>query len=302
MITFQQFNFSDYKDCLVVTDENVAKLYGIAGGNVYLLPQREQAKTFAEAEKLCRWFLSKNLERNGTVVAVGGGSVGDACGFAASVYKRGVKLIHVPTTLIAQTDSGIGGKTALNLGDVKNAVGTFYQADTVIDVDFLKTLPEAEMQSGYGEIIKYRMLCKSVDEAFRHGLDETIKACVRFKDQICREDTFDRNQRQKLNFGHTIGHAFELSCGISHGAAVANGLYYETELAKLLGLCDGDYAAFWQKEITGQFKVYPLTEERLKLTAHDKKNVNGQIGFVLPTAFDKVFVEYGKLEKLLKNA
>lgn len=302
MIAFQQFKLSQYKDCLIVTDEKVAELYNIVGDNVYLLPQRELAKTFAEAEKLCRWFLSKNLERSGVVVAVGGGAVGDACGFAASIYKRGAKLIHVPTTLISQVDSSIGAKTALNIGDVKNAVGTFYQADTVIDVNFLKTLPCDELTSGYGEIIKYRMLSDKINAAFKRGLYETIKACAAYKEQICQEDLFDKNQRQKLNFGHTIGHVFELSLGISHGAAVANGLYYETELAKLLGLCSSEYAEFWQGEIASQFEIYHLTAEILELAAHDKKNVNGQIGFVLPTSFDKIFVEYDKLASLLKNA
>lgn len=303
MIVFKKFNLQDYSDCLIVTDKKVAQLYGISGDNVYALPQGEQSKTFAQAEKLCRWFVSKRLERSGTVAAIGGGCVGDAAGFAASIYMRGVKLIHVPTTLIAQIDSSIGSKTALNLGDVKNAVGSFYNADTYIDTDFLSTLDESELKNGKGELLKYRMLSDSVDRVCSGGdIKDVISACVDYKQQICLADPFDKGIRQKLNFGHTIGHAMELSLKLPHGVAVANGMYYEIALAQNMQICSNEYAKRWQKEITDEFEIQPLTKEVISLIANDKKNSFGKACFILPDKFQRVFVETDKLTTLLSNA
>jgi len=289
MVTFQKFDINQYSDSLVVTDKNLAKIYGYGGANVFVLPAGERAKTFANAQKLCKWFLDKGLAKDGAVVAVGGGCVGDTVGFAASVYKRGVKLLHVPTTLIAQIDSGIGGKTALNLGSVKNAVGTFYNADTLIDTAFLDTLPQAERTNGQGELLKYRMLSAEIDNAFHGGnLQDIIKACADYKQQICQIDPMDKSTRHLLNFGHTVGHALELSCKLSHGEAVANGLYYETALACKLGLCNRSYADKWQSEVARLFSVRSLTREILSVASHDKKNSSGMVCCVLPTGGDFV--------------
>lgn len=284
MITFQKFDISKYSDCLVVTDVNLAKIYGFCGDNVFVLPAGERAKTFFYAQKLCKWFLEKGLQKDATVVAVGGGSVGDAVGFSASVYKRGVQLLHVPTTLLAQIDSGIGGKTALNVGSVKNAVGTFYAADTLIDVTFLDTLPKKQWTNGMGELLKYRMLSQEIDAVYKAGnLTDTIKKCADFKQAVCSRDPLDNGERKTLNFGHTVGHAMELTYSIAHGEAVANGLYYETQLAYKLGLCNESYAEKWHAEITQRFTIRPLTREALELTRHDKKNCDGLIVCVLPT-------------------
>lgn len=281
MITFKKFNLADFSDSLVVTDENVARICGINGDNVFVLPSGEQTKCFARLEELCKWFLSKNLHRNGKVVAVGGGVVGDLCGFAASVYMRGVALTHVPTTLIAQIDSAIGGKTAIDLDGVKNVVGSFYSADTQIDIDFLQTLPSDQMLNGQGELLKYRMLSGKIDSLC--SLSEQISECVRYKLQLCKEDPLDKGKRHLLNLGHTIGHALELYYGIPHGIAVANGIFYETELAYCLGRCGLDYKTKWQNEVQKTFPVYSLTEQVLNLTVHDKKNCNQSICFVLPS-------------------
>ncbi|MCM1194876.1 MAG: 3-dehydroquinate synthase [Corallococcus sp.] len=285
MITYRKFVLSEYSDCLIVTDGNIARLYGIKGDNVYILPQGEKAKCFAEAEKLCKWFLLKKLPRSGTVVAVGGGSIGDAAGFAASIYKRGTSLIHVPTTLVAQIDSSIGGKTAVDLDGVKNAVGTFYNADTVIDFDFLRTLNAEQLNDGYGELIKYRMLSEEISAIPVDNTEAVIKACVSYKEEICKRDPYDSNERRLLNFGHTIGHAMELCLGISHGKAVANGLYYETLLAFKAGKCPQDYCRKWRSEISEKFRIYPLTEEILNYTVNDKKNAFGKVAFILPHEF-----------------
>ena len=300
MITYNKFVLDDYKDSLIITDDKLATLYGIRGDNVYLLPQGEAAKTFEQVEKLCMWFLSKNMQRNGHVVAVGGGSVGDTVGFAASVYKRGVKLTHLPTTIVAQIDSSIGGKTAVNLNGVKNAVGTFYNADTLIDVGFLQTLDDEQILNGIGELTKYRMLSAEIDAAFSGEITEQlIRACVSYKQSLCSIDPYDTKERHILNLGHTVGHGLELTYGIPHGVAVANGLYYETSLALKLDKCSEAYFRKWSKEITQQFTIYPVTDEVLDCLLNDKKNVDGKIGFVLPTDFAEVYLTKDQVKNLL---
>ena len=302
-ITFDKFDFTKYRDDLVVTDTKIAELYDIFGDNVYALPCGEEAKSFAYVEALCRWFLHKNLNKDDRVVAVGGGSVGDTVGFAASIYKRGVKILHVPTTLIAQVDSSIGGKTAIDLDGVKNAVGSYHFGDTLIDVDFLKTLDEVQMTSGWGEIIKYAMLDGQVAKVYAEGkrLEEVISACVDCKKRICAVDPYCTNQRNQLNFGHTIGHALELYYGIPPGVAVANGIYYETVLAVKLGLCKNAYCEQWSGIIKQQFKIYPLSKDVLALTLHDKKNALGKVCFVLPSRFDRIYLTLREIEELLLN-
>lgn len=304
-VTFGKFDFSKYSNNLVVTDSKIAELYNVQGGNVFVLPRGELAKSFAQVEALCKWFLSKNLTPSDTIVAIGGGSVGDTVGFAASIFKRGVTVLHVPTTLIAQVDSSIGGKTAINLDGVKNAVGSYHFGDTLIDVDFLRTLDEEQMTSGYGEIIKYAMLDENVSAVYdndKQNLPDLIKKCVDCKQYICEIDPFCVNVRNLLNLGHTVGHAMELSYGIPHGVAVANGLYYETQLALKLELCDKAYADKWMNEIESKFKLYPLTKEILSLTLQDKKNADGKVCFVLPDAFTQVYLTIDEVEELLLNA
>lgn len=303
-VTFGKFDFTKYSSKLVVTDRKLAKLYGIAGDNVYLLPRGERAKSFACVKGLCRWFLSKGLCANDTVVAVGGGSVGDTVGFATSIYKRGVNILHVPTTLIAQIDSSIGGKTALDLCGVKNAVGSYHFGDTLIDCDFLNTLDKTQYLSGYGELIKYRMLGAQVQQADDDSeatLQEVIAACVAYKQHLCEIDPYCQNERNKLNFGHTVGHALELYYKIPHGVAVANGIYYETLLAAKLGKCSQEYADKWTGEIAQGFpRIYPLNSKIVSLMLHDKKNAGGKVCFVLPDAFEQVCLTTKEIEELLK--
>lgn len=301
MITYKKFVLNDYTDSLIVTDGKIAELYGISGDNVYLLPQGEAAKTFECVQKLCEWFLSRNLQRGGSVVAVGGGSIGDAVGFACSVYKRGsVKLTHVPTTLVAQIDSSIGGKTAIDLDGIKNAVGTFYNADTVMDADFLKTLDDIQLLNGSGELVKYRMLSQGIDSLFKGEITEPlIKACVDYKQSLCAIDPYDNNQRRILNFGHTIGHGLELTYGLPHGVAVANGLYYETLIALKLGKCSAEYFDKWADEIKRGFAICPITDQAVKCLKNDKKNVDGKICFVLPSDFKEVLLTEQQVNDIL---
>lgn len=301
MVTFKPFNLVDYKDGLIVTDEKIADIYSIKGDNVYLLPQGEAAKTFEHAQALCKWFLSKNLQRGHSVAAIGGGSIGDTVGFACSIYKRGgVKLTHVPTTLLAQIDSSIGGKTALDMCDVKNAVGTYYQADTVIDVNFLKTLDDVQLKSGLGELFKYRMLSKEVNGLYNGEITEqVIKACVEYKQEICEIDPFDSDIRKMLNLGHTLGHAFEIEAGIPHGHAVANGLYYETALAYKLGQCSKEYYEYWTGIVAETFEIIPINETVIYMSLNDKKNSDKYVCFMLPDSFDENYLTADMVVSLL---
>lgn len=300
-IQFGKFRQSDFDGALFVTDEKISKLYGISGDNVFILPCGEQAKCFDCVRQMCSWFLSKHLNPNGRVVAVGGGSVGDAVGFACSVYKRGVSLVQVPTTLVAMVDSAIGGKTAIDLDGVKNAIGSYFRSDTLIDTDFLRTLDDEQMTSGLGEVLKYRMLDASVDSIATSGeaLSQTISACVHFKEAICEIDPYCKGKRNVLNFGHTVGHAMELALNIPHGVAVANGIYYETILAAELGLCSSQYADKWCGEVQKNFPLYPLTAQMLCLALQDKKNIDGNVSFVLPSEFALHFVPLERATKTL---
>ncbi len=302
MITFSQFDIRNYANALVVTDVKVASLYGIAGDNVYVLPRGERAKTFANASKLCSWFAERNACKSDLVVAVGGGCVGDVTGFAASVYKRGIRLLHVPTTLVAQIDSAIGGKTALNLDGIKNAVGTFYKADTLIDTRFLQTLSLRQLADGAGELLKYRMLNAEIDalcSAEVLDADKIVRLCARYKQQLCKRDMYDKGVRNRLNFGHTVGHAMELTYGLSHGVAVANGIYYETLLARKLGRVSGEYADKWCQTVRKQFAVSAFTDQAFQLVLQDKKNSGGLIGFVLPPDFVTIRITAQQARDLL---
>lgn len=300
-IEYKPFNLSDYAQDSIVTDEYIAQLYNIDGDNVFLLPRGEQAKSLECAEKVCKWFLQRKLNADSRVVAVGGGSIGDTVGFACSIYKRGVvRLLHVPTTLLAMADSGIGGKTAVNMCGVKNAVGSyFFNCDTLIDARFLGTLDEEQLKSGKGELFKYRML--SDDALFCDGLtriEEEVVSCAKYKLEICKNDPFCEKERNKLNFGHTIGHAMELALNLPHGIAVANGIYYETLLARALGLCEKGYVDFWSEKVRKEFEIQPLTENILNAVLQDKKNLDG-IGFVLPPRFELMRVSFDKVKNLL---
>lgn len=304
MITYGQFFKHNFQGCLFVTDQNVGKLYNLHGNDVFVLPNGESAKTLENVGMLCAWFLANKLGKDGHVVAVGGGCVGDTVGFACSVYKRGVKLTHVPTTLVAQVDSSIGGKTAVNLDGVKNAVGSFHRADVFVDTNFLRTLPQQEVQNGLGEVLKYRMLCSEIDDCFvQHGLEKTIPLCVEFKQRVCKKDPYDKSLRQILNAGHTIGHALEILHNIPHGLAVANGLYYETKLALQLGHCWQSFAEKWLEQIANNFAILPLVDGVANLVEQDKKNKLHKIGFVFPTqkGYKKFLISSQKVQQLLHD-
>jgi 5-deoxy-5-amino-3-dehydroquinate synthase len=227
---------------------------------VELIADGEDAKSWATVERLCRAFVAGGLPRDGVVIAFGGGVVGDTAGFAASVYHRGVDVVQVATTLLAQVDAAIGGKTAVNLPEGKNLVGAFHQPLGVIaDTSTLSTLPDPEFRSGLGEVAKYALMPKGaavagvLDEQLDRvlareavTLTDLVAGCVDVKAQVVAEDPEERTgARATLNFGHTFAHALETAGGyaVSHGEAVAVGLVFASSLAQSLERIDAAAAS-----------------------------------------------------------
>mgnify|MGYP000852010430 FL=1 len=242
------------KKAFVVTDENVASLYlseavkslESSGLKVFscTVPAGESSKSLEMLSLLYEQFYHAGISRSDAVVALGGGVVGDLSGFAAASYLRGCALIQVPTTLLAQVDSSIGGKTGIDLPFGKNLVGAFYQPKAVvIDPQVLSTLPRNRMSEGMAEVIKYgcirdEMLFESIEKGL-FDLEWILERCVRIKTTVVQNDEFDTGERMLLNFGHTVGHAIEKVAGysnITHGEAVAIGMVFAARMGILEGI------------------------------------------------------------------
>jgi 3-dehydroquinate synthase len=305
----------------VVTDENVADLYlaefakSMQDTNIdfteIVLPPGEQTKSFDGLIGLADQLLSARIERGDTIVALGGGVVGDLTGFAASILRRGVQVVQMPTSLLAQVDAAIGGKTGINTRHGKNLIGTFHQPGLVVaDVDLLDTLPPREFLAGYAEVVKYGLLG---DADFFGWLEENgaamiagdaaarnyaVLACARAKAEIVAGDELEMGRRALLNLGHTFGHAIEAELGydgrIVHGEAVAIGMVMAFDLSQIMGLCSADDAARVRSHLDGVgLPTAPPTGDGAgpkdgwdvtKFVDHmrqDKKVQNDQLTFVL---------------------
>lgn len=207
--------------------------------SIHHIGEGEEHKSLATIEQLCRDFARAGLTRHDAVVAVGGGMVTDVGGFAASVYHRGIAVVHVATSLLAMIDAAIGGKTGVNLPEGKNLVGAFWQPHAVIcDLDALATLPSGEVDSGNGEMAKYHFIAR--EDLASLDLTERIARCVRIKADIVAADEREGSIRALLNYGHTLGHALEVETGfaLSHGEAVALGVLFAGHLAHVMGRID----------------------------------------------------------------
>jgi 3-dehydroquinate synthase len=254
------FDLSAYirgQDCLVVSNETVAPLYldalrgSLAASKVssIALPDGESHKTMATMQSILDELVASGANRDTAVVALGGGVVGDIAGFAAACYMRGVDFVQVPTTLLAQVDSSVGGKTGVNHPRGKNLIGAFHQPRVVlIDTDTLATLPDRELSAGMAEVIKYGAICdmgffdwleKNMDSLLRrdaHALAHAIRRSCELKAEIVAEDEREAGRRAILNFGHTFGHAIENCVGYGewlHGEAVAVGMIMAGELSNI---------------------------------------------------------------------
>lgn len=306
----------------VVTDSTVDRIYGakfirmlkVLGFDVekIVLPSGEKTKSLRWVQGILDRLVQKKFERNSLLLALGGGVIGDITGFAASIYARGIPFVQVPTTLIAQVDSSVGGKTGVNHLLGKNLIGTFYQPEAVfIDPDTLSTLPRRELAAGVAEVIKYGMI---EDSKFFNFLEETlplvhkgqvdsqgllhmIRRSCQIKAKVVGEDERETNRRRMLNYGHTIGHAFEALGKYKtfiHGEAVAIGMVLEAELAHHLGLCSSEVVKRQRDLIkrAGLLNRLPeVTAGKLWNTMmRDKKVVQQQVYCVFPTRIGKVTI------------
>jgi len=301
--------------CALVTSTSVDMLYGEEAaaslGELHpskiLLPEGEAAKTWGWAGKVVGRLIERGLDRKGVVVALGGGTVGDVAGFAASVYLRGIRVIQVPTTLLGQVDSGIGGKAAVNQARGKNLIGSFHQPSLVVsDTSFLRTLPPREVASGLGEVVKYGVISdaallarveEKVDSLLRADSGEltaVVSRCSAIKARYVEADERDtRGIRAALNYGHTLGHAVETMSrhSVRHGEAVAIGMVAASRIAvraRLLKEADAMRQTSLLRALGLPTEVPDMSTTKLvRAMRKDKKAEAGAIRFVLPTGIGK---------------
>jgi 3-dehydroquinate synthase len=309
----------------VVTDSHVAKLHldplivsltqaGIKTLPIVLAPG-EGTKSFAGLERLTTELLRANVDRGGLIVALGGGVIGDLVGFAAGVLKRGVDFAQIPTTLLSQVDSSVGGKTAINVPEGKNLVGMFHQPRIVIaDIATLKTLPRRELLAGYAEVVKYGALgdAEFFDWLEANGakalagdaaaLTRIVAHSCRMKADIVARDERETGERALLNLGHTFGHALEAATGFSdrllHGEGVAIGTVLALKLSTKLGLSPQADAARFAKHLKAVGLPAaiadipgprPEADTLIAAMAHDKKVKDGKLTFVLAKGLGHAF-------------
>jgi shikimate kinase / 3-dehydroquinate synthase len=312
--------------CCIVTDVNVARHHlatlegslraaDIHAGTV-ILPAGEATKSFRELQPLCEAMLAMGLERGDLVVPFGGGVIGDLAGFAASILRRGVRFVQIPTSLLAQVDSSVGGKTGINTGQGKNLIGTFHQPSLVIaDTNVLSTLPVREMRAGYAEVAKYGLLgdaaffswleahWRSVFGNDIAGLTLAIETSVKAKAAIVERDEHETGDRALLNLGHTFGHALEAWTGYSdrllHGEGVAIGICLAFRLSEQLGLCPpgtaqrvaGHLAEVGLPTRIGDIPGGPADAgELVRLMGQDKKVRDGRLTFIMVRGIGQAFV------------
>lgn len=260
----------------LVTDSNVAKIYekqikGWFGDTpTFVMPAGEENKTFAVLGEILSAMVSSGLRRTGRVFALGGGVVGDIAGLAAATYMRGVSLVQIPTTLLSQVDSSVGGKTAVDHGGVKNVVGAFYQPQEVlIEPAFLDTLPQREIKYGLGELVKYAALDGDIFDTLYQNKDKfsdldflktLIFPAVQHKAKVVQADEKESGERRSLNVGHTTGHAIELVYHLSHGESVLFGMQAETKMAQRAGVCEKAYGDKLLEIVEAALQVAPVVE------------------------------------------
>ena len=314
------------KRLVVVSDETVAAAHlpalkaGLAAAGIsceaLLLPPGEATKCWAQLERVTEWLLAQKVERRDIVVALGGGVIGDLVGFAAAILRRGVRFVQIPTSLLAQVDSSVGGKTGINSPAGKNLIGAFHQPSLVLaDIDVLQTLTPRDFLAGYGEVVKYGLLgdasfftwleASAEDLLARRpaALAHAVTRSVEMKAEIVVRDETEQGDRALLNLGHTFCHALEAATGYSdrllHGEGVAIGCALAFELSARLGLCPQEdpsrlrahLAEMGMKrdlsDIPGDL---PSAEVLYDLMGQDKKVLDGAIRFVLARGIGRAFV------------
>ncbi|MEB8386357.1 3-dehydroquinate synthase [Rhodobacteraceae bacterium KMM 6894] len=310
----------------IITDDNVgaAHLEALRSGletqgitlTAFSLPPGESTKCWTQLERVVEWLLGAQVERNDVVIALGGGVIGDLAGFAAAILRRGVRFVQIPTSLLAQVDSSVGGKTGINSPHGKNLIGAFHQPSLVLaDTNVLETMKNRDFLSGYGEVVKYGLLG---DATFFDWLEQNgpamaagdqaarihaVTRSVQMKAQIVARDETEQGDRALLNLGHTFCHALEAATGYSqrllHGEGVAIGCALAFELSARLGLCSQEDPSRVRAHLHDmKMKVdlsdiegdLPDADALLTLMAQDKKVLDGQLRFVLARGIGQAFV------------
>ena len=310
----------------VLTDETVKGLHSdtlmaalnAAGidATLHSVPVGEASKSFATLQSVLDAMFAQNLTRSDSIIAFGGGVVGDLAGFAASIYKRGCGLIQIPTTLLAQVDSSVGGKTAINVAQGKNLVGAFYQPQAVIiDTDVLQTLPSRQVKAGYSEVLKYGLIDdpdlfawlethgKALLDLDPDTLRQAISRSCEAKARVVAADEREGGRRALLNLGHTFAHALESVAGydgnLLHGEAVSAGLAMAFEFSHRSGLCSAEETARLSEHLRELDLVRPSsvghlltdTDALLRAMDQDKKNKADQLTLILARGIGQSFIE-----------
>jgi 3-dehydroquinate synthase len=297
-------DFKKYSFILAIVDENVShhwaeRIRSVLGENTFsiTIPSGEKNKTLDAVEKIWTALSKKGFDRKSLVINIGGGMVCDIGAFAASTYMRGISFVQVPTTLLAQADAAIGGKTGFNFNGLKNTIGTFSLPLAVIsDISFLSTLPQREYRAGFAEIIKHAiitdgnlfesLLNANFTSAQGKELDKILSLSTNIKCEIVQKDPLEKKERKKLNFGHTVGHAIEMACKgeLLHGEAIAIGIIAEARMSFLSGyLPESKFRDI--ENLIGKAKLAntinaAYKKEILLKMLSDKKNIKQKIKWV----------------------
>jgi 3-dehydroquinate synthase len=308
---------------IIVTDENVAKfhlekLQAALNAKSVIIPAGEEHKTLETISFLWKSFLENGLDRKSTVVALGGGVVGDMTGFAAATYMRGIDWVGVPTTLLAMVDSSLGGKTGFDLPQGKNLVGAFHPPKLVLaDPSLLLTLPERELRAGMAEVVKHGIIsdpdlfamCNRGMDWVKANLEEVVKRAMAVKIQVIEDDPYEKGFRAALNLGHTVGHAVELVSGfeLRHGEAIAIGMAAEAAYSARVGLATSGVVKAVQDSLSALNLPIAIPkemprEEIIRAMRVDKKKNAKAIRFALPVEIGKVeLVDVTDLEEVLDD-
>lgn len=317
---------------LLITDTNIAPLYSESvqsvlneaglDAQIAVIPAGEQSKSLSCAETLYTEAIKHGLDRKSPIIALGGGVVGDLAGFIAATFMRGVPFIQMPTTLLAQVDSSVGGKVAVNHALGKNLIGAFYQPKAVfMDLDMMKSLPKREIATGLGEVIKYgyiydrdfyEYLLEHKDEILSlksEAISHVIARSCEIKADVVSQDEKEAGLRAILNFGHTLAHAIEKETQYkqyNHGEAVAIGMVGAAKISNKLGMIDTQIINDMEKLLA----LFNLPQKAKNCTVeniyadifHDKKTVNGKVNWVLLQEIGKVCISNNVPEKIVKEA
>ena len=313
---------------IVLVDENVYRIHGallkryFRDEEFFVVESGEKNKELMMVATILKEMLERGLTRASRLFAVGGGVIGDMGGLIASLYMRGISYVQIPTTLLAQVDSAVGGKTAVNLGGIKNVVGTFYQpCEVLVSPIFLDFLPAREIKCGLGEIIKYAALNADIFDAVEKNMDmlndigflsSLTEACICHKARIVERDERENDVRKSLNLGHTTGHAIELSCKLSHGESVLYGMLAETKIAMEIGVCHKEYGEKLLAIISRALETQPQSVLKIsnigklaEKAKSDKKNTDdGDINLVVACrkgAFDRISLPFYDYENYLQK-